>query len=84
MKKVVLGLLLTSACLCATEQYKVDRSETLTARQEHHMAWYTKDALRTQSPHIHLAKRRSDETVRKGDKIVKNKTTITAFIPYGK
>ena len=77
MKKVILGLLLTSAFAFA-ESYTVTRTET--PQQDHHLAWYTKEALATQSPRIHLGKVKHHEVVRTGDQININKTTITAFV----
>jgi len=77
MKKVIVGLLLTSAFAFA-ETYTTTRTDT--PEQEHHMAWYTKEALVTQSPRIHLGKVKHHEVVRTGDQINVNKTTITAFV----
>jgi hypothetical protein len=77
MKKVIIGLLLTSAFACA-ETYSTTRTDT--PEQEHHMAWYTKEALVTQSPRIHLGKVKHREVVRTGDQIDVNKTTIVAFV----
>ena len=76
MKKVILGLLLTSA-FAFGETYNTTR--TVTPEQEHHMAWYTKEALVTQSPRIHLGKVRHHEVQRTGDQVNINKTTIVAF-----
>jgi hypothetical protein len=81
MKKVILGLLLTSAFAFATT-YTTTRTDT--PEQEHHMAWYTKEALATQSPRIHLGKMKHHEVVRSGDQINVNKTTITAFVSSNK
>jgi len=81
MKKVIIGLLLTSAFAFA-ESYTVTSTET--PQQEHHMAWYTKQALATQSPRIHLGKVKHHEVVRTGDQININKTTITAFVSSNK
>lgn len=77
MKKVILGLLLTSAFAFA-ETYSTTRTDT--PEQVHRMAWYTKEALATQSPRIHLGKVKRHEVVRAGDQINVNKTTITAFV----
>ncbi len=77
MKKVMLGLLLTGTFAFATT-YTTTRTDT--PEQEHHMAWYTKSALATQSPSIHLGKVKHHEVVRTGDQINVNKTTITAFV----
>lgn len=77
MKKVIVGLLLTSAFAVA-ETYTTTRTET--PKQEHNMPWYTKEALATQSPRIHLGKVKHHEVVRTGDQINVNKTTITAFV----
>jgi hypothetical protein len=81
MKKIVAGLLLTGAFAFAATRTP---GEILTPQQEHRLAQYTKDALRTQSPRIHLAKVKNNEVVRPGDQIVRNKTTYTVVIPYGK
>lgn len=91
MKKIILGLLLTGAFAFATEAATYDTptttSETTasqqenTARVEHHMPWYVKEALRTQSPGIHLAKVRHHEVIKPGTQINVNKTTIVAFVP---
>ena len=77
MKKVIIGLLLTSAFAFAKNysETRVDNPE-----QVHKMAWYTKEALATQSPRIHLGKIRHNEVVRQGDQIDVNKTTIVAFV----
>jgi hypothetical protein len=77
MKKVIIGLLLTSAFAFA-ETYTT--TTTQTPEQARHMAWYTKEALATQSPRIHLGKMKHHEVLRTGDQININKTTITAFV----
>jgi len=84
MKKVIFGLLLTGAIGFAKghSNAKVDQDAL---DQQRHMAWYTKDALRTQSPRIHLAKTgRHEKAIQNGDQLEVNKTTISAFVPYGK
>jgi len=80
MKKVIVGLLLTSAFAFA-ETYS---TTTETPQQARNMAWYTKEALATQSPRIHLGKVKHHEVVRTGDQINVNKTTITAFVSSSK
>ena len=77
MKKVIVGLLLTSSFVFA-KGYATTTTET--PEQVHRMAWYTKEALATQSPRIHLGKVKKGEVVRQGDQININKTTITAFV----
>jgi len=77
MKKVVIGLLLVAGLAAAK-----DRSNEV--KTNPHMSWWTKLALNTQSPRIHTAKIKNDQVVRQGDRVVSDKTTINAFIPYGK
>ncbi len=77
MKKVIVGLLLTSAFAFA-KGYSTTTTET--PEEVHHMAWYTKTALATQSPRIHLGKVKHNEVRRTGDQIDINKTTIVAFV----
>lgn len=77
MKKVIVGLLLTTAFAFA-KGYNTTRTDT--PEQEHRMSLYTKEALVTQSPRIHLGKMKHHEVLRTGDQINVNKTTITAFV----
>jgi len=81
MKKVIVGLLLTTAFAFA-KGYSTTRTDT--PEQEHHMSWYTREALATQSPRIHLGKVKHHEVLRTGDQINVNKTTITAFVSSNK
>lgn len=81
MKKVIIGLLLTSAFAFAKD-YRATRTDT--PEQVQSMAWYTREALATQSPRIHLGKVRHHAVQRSGDQINVNKTTIVAFTPSNK
>ena len=40
--------------------------------------------LATQSPRVHVAKRHKHEKARREDRVVADKHTVNAFIPYGK
>ena len=84
MKTVILGLLLTSGFAFAQNSQATTNVDKDTLDQQRHFAWYTRDALESQSPRIHLAKRHHKNTVRSGDQLEISKSTITAFIPYGK
>lgn len=42
-------------------------------------------ALKTSSPRVHLGHtRHKDKTARTGDRVTTDKTTVNAFVPYGK
>lgn len=49
-----------------------------------------REALRTQSPAVHTKRMKhrhnksAEETARTGDRVVSDKHTINAFVPYGK
>ncbi|HLG96164.1 MAG TPA: hypothetical protein VKX49_07620 [Bryobacteraceae bacterium] len=87
MKKIAIGLLLTSGFLFAhgrRDATTTTDQDNYTLRKETHMAWYTRSALHTQSPPIHLAKVRNHEVMKPGDQLQINKTTITAFVHSNK
>src|ERR1700733_8741424 len=98
MNKIFIGLLLSGGFAIAQDpaapqnqapaQDLVAAQDQVPAQAEspnpQRMAWWTREALATQSPRIHLEKIRNDRVVREGDRIVSDKTTINAFVPWGK
>jgi len=54
------------------------------AEIQNHMSLWTKLALSTQTPPIHTQKIKDDRVIRQGDRIVEDKTTINAYVPWGK
>ena len=74
MNKIVIALLLTAGFAFAAEREG-------TAPKMH--GW-TKVALNTQSPRVKLAKSDHYRAPKEGYRITEDKTTINAYIPYGK
>ena len=79
MKKVVIGLLLASGFMMAASKYPDDA-----VRPQHHMAWWTKQALNTQSPRVKLSRADNYQAPKEGYRIVTSKDTINAYVPVGK
>jgi hypothetical protein len=48
------------------------------------MSWWTREALATQSPRVRIDKFKHDRLVRPGNRVVADKHTINAYVPYGK
>ena len=99
MNKIVIGLLLVSGFAIAQDQVSApaltpaqfQASQEAQPSQEaqgsenlQRMSLWTKIALNTQSPRIHTAKIKNDQVVREGDRIVSDKTTINAYVPWGR
>ena len=54
---------------------------------DHHkrLSWDERIALETSSPRVHVRHMKStNETTESGYRVVKDKQTINAFVPYGK
>ena len=71
MKRLILGTLVGTGLLLA---------------QQHNWSWYQREALSSQSPRIHTKAKyhKHQEYVRSADRITVDKTTINAYVPYGK
>lgn len=76
MKKLAIGLLLTSGFLMA--------AETSQPVQNPHIGYYQRIALRTQSPAVYTHHGKRTTNKHSNYRISENKTTITATIPWGK
>jgi hypothetical protein len=77
MKRFAIGLLLVSGIAMAADVEGV-------VKPQKHMSWWTKLALNTQSPRVKLSKLDNYQSPKEGYRIVSSKTTINAYIPYGK
>ncbi len=79
MKRTILFLFLATGIVFAADKAPApDGTQKLSS--------YDRIALKTASPHVHLASKRDkngDESGRT-DRILVNKTTIVAFMPVGK
>jgi hypothetical protein len=77
MKKILFGLLLTGGFLMAEQP--APPAETTT---NSHLNYWERIGLATQSPHV--VTRGKENRTKEGYRIVKNKTTVVAYIPWGK
>jgi hypothetical protein len=77
MKKLAIGLLFASGILLAQDAPPPDQPP-----QPRHMSELQKEALRTQSPPVHVSKKYRENDL--GYRVTENKTTIVVTVPYGK
>lgn len=84
MKRVLLFSLMASGLV-----FGADRA----ASNENHLSQGDRVALKTSSPRVHIGHRHHKDImmrnedgtlVRTGDRVTTDKTTINAFVPYGK
>ncbi len=97
MKRVLIGSLLAGGYLCGGLLFGQDVTSTRVSDEvapqvsEEAVPMTTpklsEDArigLATQSPRVHVAKKHKHEKARREDRVVADKHTVNAFIPYGK
>lgn len=79
MKTLIVGLLFTGGILMA------EQPQAQEPQPEHHrFSWWTQEALRTQSPPLHVHQTKKHHEKSNDYQINENKTTIVATIPWGK
>ena len=76
MKKAIISLLFTGGLLMAA-------TPQMRPMHERHVGYFQKIALRTQAPAIHFHHAKEGEK-NANYRVLQNKRTIVAMIPYGK